>query len=330
MTFESISHAKAYTRLATELGLSEASENIRDVVFAEHIRSAVYGYAAIYETGISSLKLSSMLRRNLRSFSGEVFSFEDETKILKEFGDIHKYGGSYWVPVASYGVRITSSTAFVISGAPSNILRNMIGFPINIVGHIRLIAGDFSKSKKFVIRDFDNWLGVPYKDLHEWATLFLKHSENIMESDIPPGDFVWYNGKGWSPLDEADNSRSEILLARRSHFWVNEYCLIKFQVRNGEVHPFQFLKIDYDDAKRLQITINQWKRINVYCQNDFFSFSLRMRLPFPERKILLLGQKSISLATDDVTYRFHKELWPLVEISLKNLGFRLNYKEGRL
>lgn len=331
MTLNSISRTESYFRLTEELGFSGDTETTRDAVFAEHIRSAVYGYAGIHQTGITSVKLSAMLKKNLSSFSGKPFSFEDETEILKEFGDIYKFCNIRWLPVAAYSVRVNISTAFIVSGMPSKMLSRITDFPIKVVGHMRLITGDFSKLNGLVnglvVRDFENWVGLPYTDVHDWANLYFQNAESRMESEVPPGDFIWYNGRRWSSLSEIDSSRSEVLLARRSHFWVNEYCLIRCRPRDGTIYPYQFCNIEYDDAKRLQIILSQWKRLDVHVDKEFVTLFLKRKLPFPERKILLLGQKRVSSDGDGLLYRFYKELWPLVEISLNKLGFDINNKK---
>lgn len=327
MTLNSIRRTELYLRLAEELGFFGDSEAIRDAVFAEHIRSAIYGYTAIHQSGISSVKLSAMLRKNLSSFSEQPFSFEDETEILREFGDVYKYCNIRWLPVAPYCVRVNISTAFIVSGMPTKILSRIVDFPIKVVGHMRIITGDFSKSNGLTIRDFENWVGLPYSDVHDWAHLYYQNAESRMESEIPPGDFLVYNGKGWTYSSELDSHHPEVLLALRTHSWVKEYCLIKCRTREGAIYPFQYCKIDYDDAKRLQIILSKWKGLDVHADKEFFSLLLKRKLPFPEKKILLLGEKRVSPDGDGLLYRFCKELWPLAELSLKKLGFDINNKK---
>ena len=327
MTFNSISRTELHLRLAEELGFSGDQEAIRDAVFAEHIRSAVYGYVAIHQSGISSVKLSTMLRKNLSNFSEQPFSFEDETEILREFGDVYKHCNIRWLPVVPYCVRVNISTAFIVSGMPTKMLSRIMDFPVKVVGHMRIITGDFSKLNGLVIRDFENWIGLSYSDVHDWARLYYQNAESRMESEIPPGDFLVYNGKGWISLSEMDSLRPEILLALRMHSWVKEYCLIKCRARDGAIYPFQYCKIDYDDAKRLQIILSKWKKLDVRIDREFVSLFLKRSLPFPEKKIMLLGQKRVSPDGDVLVYRFYKELWPLVELSLKKLGFDINNKK---
>lgn len=326
MELKGLSRADALKILSKEFSVPIDNELVRAAILAEHVRTVVYSSTEKIEPGISSIKLSSLIRRNLKGIVGDEFSFDTDIGKLAAVGDIYRHDAR-WLPLLERAIQIDEGHILIVGAAPTSLLSNRYELSISSLGHLRVakIERPLGNGALLTMQDFDSWLGIPYGDLNCWAKSYVHSVTHQMLSDIPPGEFFWYDGWGWRGLEKYRGDEHTLLLGRRHHFWEKEYCFITAARIDGEVRPTKCHRMSKDVGKRLRLAYGKEKKIKIGSTSDFFYFDWRGALPQPEAKILHLASKLKKKEDEFIQYEFAKEVWPLVDKFLSRLGFSLIY-----
>jgi hypothetical protein len=313
-------------------------------VAAEHLRAIVALEARdpLNEDRypVPTVRLTHQLKGRISSLglfkSDELGTTLEELEHLAALSDLVRYDGRWFLgPLRR--VEIDSATSLLVGGGPCQSFPLRVRSDIQTAGRARILhfsEKNCSQVEKIPVQRFDDWLGLPYRDINKWCDEFLKSSAKSLSQPFEMEHAMFWTNERWVPIERCSN-HADLLLFRKSVTIfgnpASAYGLAHIK-RGVSQTPgiVGICEIDRNDARRLQGTVGTAsaarRRLQCSRVRELVIIRFPHPLPFPEAKFLSLGWPSISSGTAKVwpkDFLFASKLLPLLERILNGLGYEL-------
>jgi hypothetical protein len=202
---------------------------------------------------------------------------------------------------------------------------------------LQLSEKNRSQADGISVQNFEDWLGLQYKDINKWRDGFLKSSVKSLSQPFEMENAAFWSNGRWLPIDRCNGNADWLLFRKNVAIFghpTSAYGLAR--TKFGSSKPPKILgicQIGRNDARRLQGiadgSSSAPRRLQYFYVRELVIIRLHHPLPFPESNFLSLGwpiSSSDSVKEWPKDFAFASTLLPLLKQVLIFLGYELIQK----